>query len=427
MHKSFGQLEVLKGISLTANDGDVISILGSSGSGKSTFLRCINLLETPDEGVVTVAGETIKMRRRRDGRAEPADRRQVDRIRSELGMVFQSFNLWSHLTVLENLIEAPVHVQKRPRAECIEEARALLAKVGIADKWSHYPAHLSGGQQQRAAIARALAMRPKVMLFDEPTSALDPELVGEVLRVMRALAEEGRTMLVVTHEMSFARDVSTPRDVPASGAGRGGRTAAGAFLRLDLRPLSPVHLQGARVGARCLACSPDSNCRRPSSASSRSCAAALSARAGSSPRTTTSRSDFIGDIDARTARDIDETLSDIRRPKALVRFEGLSWFGGDKPRAIVAKVKPEPALMDLQAEQERRLRRIGVEPETRKYTPHVTLARLRGVGQAAVASYLATRGALIAESFTAERFVLYSARDGSGGGPYVVEAAYPLG
>ena len=209
MRKRFGVLEVLKGISLTANDGDVISILGSSGSGKSTFLRCINLLETPDAGVVTVAGETIKMRRRADGPAEPADRRQVDRIRSELGMVFQSFNLWSHLTVLENLIEAPVHVQKRPRAECVEEAHALLAKVGIGDKANHYPAHLSGGQQQRAAIARALAMRPKVMLFDEPTSALDPELVGEVLRVMRALAEEGRTMLVVTHEMAFARDVSS--------------------------------------------------------------------------------------------------------------------------------------------------------------------------------------------------------------------------
>ena len=209
MHKSFGQLEVLKGVSLRANDGDVISILGSSGSGKSTFLRCINLLETPDKGVVTVAGETIKMRQRRDGRAEPADRRQVDRIRSELAMVFQGFNLWSHLTVLENLIEAPVHVQKRPRAECIEEARALLAKVGMSERENYYPAHLSGGQQQRAAIARALAMRPKVMLFDEPTSALDPELVGEVLRVMRSLAEEGRTMLVVTHEMSFARDVST--------------------------------------------------------------------------------------------------------------------------------------------------------------------------------------------------------------------------
>ena len=209
MRKRFGPLEVLKGVSLTAHEGDVISILGSSGSGKSTFLRCINLLETPDEGIVTVGPETIQMRKRRDGTAEPADRLQVDRIRSQLGMVFQSFNLWSHRTILENLIEAPVYVQKRARAECIEEARALLAKVGIADKADFYPSQLSGGQQQRAAIARALAMRPRVMLFDEPTSALDPELVGEVLRVMRALAEEGRTMLVVTHEMSFARDVSS--------------------------------------------------------------------------------------------------------------------------------------------------------------------------------------------------------------------------
>jgi octopine/nopaline transport system ATP-binding protein len=209
LKKRFGQFEVLKGISVTARDGDVISILGSSGSGKSTFLRCINLLETPDSGVVTVAGETIKMRKKSDGTAEPTDRKQVDRIRSELGMVFQSFNLWSHLTVLENLIEAPVHVQKRPRKECIEEAKALLARVGMSERADYYPSHLSGGQQQRAAIARALAMRPKVMLFDEPTSALDPELVGEVLRVMRALAEEGRTMLVVTHEMGFARDVST--------------------------------------------------------------------------------------------------------------------------------------------------------------------------------------------------------------------------
>jgi len=207
--KRFGQFEVLRGVSLTARDGDVISILGSSGSGKSTFLRCINLLETPDSGVVTVAGEAIKMRQRSNGTAEPADRRQVDRIRSELAMVFQSFNLWSHLTVLENLIEAPVHVQKRPRKECIDEAKELLARVGMSERWNYYPAHLSGGQQQRAAIARALAMRPKVMLFDEPTSALDPELVGEVLRVMRSLAEEGRTMLVVTHEMNFARDVSS--------------------------------------------------------------------------------------------------------------------------------------------------------------------------------------------------------------------------
>ena len=209
LKKRFGQFEVLKGISLTARDGDVISILGSSGSGKSTFLRCINLLETPDSGIVTVAGEAIKMRKKSDGTAEPSDRKQVDRIRSELGMVFQSFNLWSHLTVLENLIEAPVHVQRRARKECIEEARALLARVGMSERADYYPSHLSGGQQQRAAIARALAMRPKVMLFDEPTSALDPELVGEVLRVMRTLAEEGRTMLVVTHEMNFARDVSS--------------------------------------------------------------------------------------------------------------------------------------------------------------------------------------------------------------------------
>ncbi len=207
LKKSFGSLQVLKGISLEAHEGDVISILGASGSGKSTFLRCINLLEMPDSGDVTVGGETIAMRRRR-GQMEPSSRRQVDRIRSELGMVFQSFNLWSHMTVLQNLIEGPVHVQKRPRAECIAEAEALLERVGLGERRHYYPAHLSGGQQQRAAIARALAMKPKVMLFDEPTSALDPELVGEVLRVMRSLAEEGRTMLVVTHEMSFARDVS---------------------------------------------------------------------------------------------------------------------------------------------------------------------------------------------------------------------------
>jgi len=209
LHKSFGSLEVLKGISLDAREGEVVSILGSSGSGKSTMLRCINMLETPDCGEITIAGETVALTKTRDGKTQPADRRQVEYIRSRLGMVFQSFNLWSHKTILENVIEAPVHVLKRPRAECIEEAEALLAKVGIADKRNQYPSHLSGGQQQRAAIARALAMQPKVMLFDEPTSALDPELVGEVLRVMRSLAEEGRTMLVVTHEMGFARDVSS--------------------------------------------------------------------------------------------------------------------------------------------------------------------------------------------------------------------------
>jgi ABC-type histidine transport system ATPase subunit len=209
MHKRFGDLEVLKGVSLAAHEGDVIAILGSSGSGKSTMLRCINLLETPDSGRVYVAGELIRMKPTRGGHAAPEDHKQVDRIRSELGMVFQSFNLWSHMTVLQNVIEAPIHVLKLPRAEAVARAEALLAKVGIAEKHSHYPSHLSGGQQQRAAIARALAMQPKVMLFDEPTSALDPELVGEVLRVMRQLAEEGTTMLVVTHEMSFAREVSS--------------------------------------------------------------------------------------------------------------------------------------------------------------------------------------------------------------------------
>ena len=209
LHKSFGPLEVLKGISLTANQGDVIAMLGSSGSGKSTFLRCVNLLETPDAGVVKVAGEEIKMTKNRRGESVPADQKQVDRIRTELAMVFQSFNLWSHMTVLENVMEAPVHVLKVPKAEARDRAMAMLEKVGIANRSDYYPSHMSGGQQQRAAIARALAMEPEVMLFDEPTSALDPELVGEVLRVMRQLAEEGRTMVVVTHEMGFARDVSS--------------------------------------------------------------------------------------------------------------------------------------------------------------------------------------------------------------------------
>lgn len=208
LRKRFGSLEVLKGVDFTAHEGEVISILGSSGSGKSTMLRCINMLETPSAGSVLIGGEEIRLLPNGDG-MKVADKPAVDRLRSSIGMVFQSFNLWSHMTVLENIIEAPIHVQKRPRAECIAEAETLLEKVGIADKRNHYPAHLSGGQQQRAAIARALAQRPKLMLFDEPTSALDPELVGEVLRVMRTLAQEGRTMLVVTHEMGFARDVSS--------------------------------------------------------------------------------------------------------------------------------------------------------------------------------------------------------------------------
>ncbi|MFH7565108.1 ABC transporter ATP-binding protein [Oceanimonas smirnovii] len=208
LHKHYGSLEVLKGIDLTANKGDVISIIGSSGSGKSTFLRCINLLETPSAGEVRLHGELIEMRTNRAGEREPVSMRQVERIRSRLAMVFQSFNLWSHMTILQNIVEVPVQVLGVPKKEAIARGEALLQRVGLYERRDYYPGHLSGGQQQRAAIARALAVEPEVMLFDEPTSALDPELVGEVLGVMRALAEEGRTMLVVTHEMSFARDVS---------------------------------------------------------------------------------------------------------------------------------------------------------------------------------------------------------------------------
>jgi octopine/nopaline transport system ATP-binding protein len=191
LRKSFGPLEVLKGISLEAREGDVVSILGSSGSGKSTLLRCINMLEVPSSGEVAIEGEPILLRRHRNGVTEPADRKQVERLRSKVAMVFQSFNLWSHMTVLENVIEAPIHVQRRSRADCVAEARRCSPRSASPRSATHYPAHLSGGQQQRAAIARALAMRPKVMLFDEPTSALDPELVGEVLRVMRGAGGGG--------------------------------------------------------------------------------------------------------------------------------------------------------------------------------------------------------------------------------------------
>ncbi len=205
LHKSFGTHQVLKGVSLTAHEGDVIAIIGGSGSGKSTMLRCINFLETPTSGRITIAGEPVAMRS--DGMA--SDRRQLERIRQSLGMVFQQFNLWTHKTVLENLIEVPVQVMKCPKDEAIARARKLLARVGLAEKEGAYPAFMSGGQQQRAAIARALCMEPKAMLFDEPTSALDPELVGEVLAVIRALAAEGRTMVLVTHEMKFAREVAS--------------------------------------------------------------------------------------------------------------------------------------------------------------------------------------------------------------------------
>jgi arginine/ornithine transport system ATP-binding protein len=209
IYKSFGELEVLKGVSLTANKGDVISVLGSSGSGKSTLLRCINFLDTPDSGKIIVAGEEILMQTTAKGIRKPQNIRQIEKIRTKLAMVFQQFNLWTHMTVLENVIEAPVHVLKIPKAQSIEKAEYYLEKVGIKEKMKAYPAQLSGGQQQRAAIARALAVEPDVMLFDEPTSALDPELVGEVLQVIRALAKEGRTMIVVTHEMGFAKEVST--------------------------------------------------------------------------------------------------------------------------------------------------------------------------------------------------------------------------
>ncbi len=209
LHKSFGQLEVLKGVSLSAREGDVVSMIGSSGSGKSTFLRCINFLEMPTRGRILVTGEEIALTPGKDGDLHPSDRRQMERIRTKLGMVFQSFNLWQHMTVLQNVIEAPVHVLGLSKSEAIERGEALLHKVGLFEKRDQYPSFLSGGQQQRAAIARALCMNPKVMLFDEPTSALDPELVGEVLKVIRDLAEEGRTMILVTHEMKFARDVSS--------------------------------------------------------------------------------------------------------------------------------------------------------------------------------------------------------------------------
>jgi polar amino acid transport system ATP-binding protein len=205
LRKSFGSHEVLKGVSLTAREGDVVAIIGGSGSGKSTMLRCVNFLETPSGGDIEIGGETVAMRP--DG--SPADRRQIERLRQSLGMVFQNFNLWTHKTVLENLIEVPVHVLKIPKPEAEAQARKLLARVGLAEKEGAFPAFMSGGQQQRAAIARALAMNPKAMLFDEPTSALDPELVGEVLQVIKGLADEGRTMILVTHEMKFAREVAT--------------------------------------------------------------------------------------------------------------------------------------------------------------------------------------------------------------------------
>ncbi|MFI7135356.1 amino acid ABC transporter ATP-binding protein [Nonomuraea sp. NPDC050153] len=207
VRKHFGHLEVLKGIDLDVHPGEVVVILGPSGSGKSTFLRCVNHLETIDGGSIFVDGELIGFQAS-GGRVRHLRKRDITRQRREIGMVFQQFNLFPHFTVLQNVMEAPVGVRRESREQARERALGLLRRVGLEDKAGSYPRQLSGGQQQRVAIARALAMRPKLMLFDEPTSALDPELVGEVLATMKGLAEDGLTMIVVTHEIGFAREVA---------------------------------------------------------------------------------------------------------------------------------------------------------------------------------------------------------------------------
>ena len=207
LHKAYGDLKVLKGIDITAERGDVVALIGSSGSGKSTLLRCCNMLEISQEGAILFQGEAVRWSSESHNR-RPADAAQVTRLRTNLSMVFQQFNLWAHMTILQNVMEAPVTVLKQDKSEVEARARKLLDKVGIGEKCDVYPAQLSGGQQQRAAIARALAMEPEALLFDEPTSALDPELEQEVIGVIKDLAAEGRTMLIVTHDMAMARDVA---------------------------------------------------------------------------------------------------------------------------------------------------------------------------------------------------------------------------
>lgn len=206
IHKSFGENPVLRGVSFDARPSDVVALMGSSGSGKSTLLRCINLLTMPDSGMLQIDNQAWKFSPKTPC---PLSSHEIIQLRIRVGMVFQQFNLWTDKTILENLTEAPIYVLKQAKAEAIDQAQQLLKKVGLAEKWNAYPAQLSGGQQQRAAIARALMMKPEVMLFDEPTSALDPEMVGEVLNTMQSLAAEGMTMLVATHELGFARNVAT--------------------------------------------------------------------------------------------------------------------------------------------------------------------------------------------------------------------------
>lgn len=208
LHKSFGALSVINGITFDLRRGDVLSVIGASGSGKSTLLRCLNHLEPPTSGAVYIDGRPMGFRMNAAARRLPAKLSDINRLRQDIGMVFQQFNLWPHMTALQNIVEAPIRVRRMTRAAATEMGESLLKKVGLIDKRDEYPARLSGGQQQRVAIARALAMSPKVMMFDEPTSSLDPELTGEVLEVMKTLAAEGMTMIVVTHEMGFAREVS---------------------------------------------------------------------------------------------------------------------------------------------------------------------------------------------------------------------------